>query len=474
MPPSPGRVRQLEAFLSTTVVQELRDTNLMPSGIEEAIGVKVEKAKTASIKGRFSHGFMWAHEARGYNAVMPSTVRRLSASITDEADKQIDTWELTPAWFYDGISLPGPLLHLNELGDSNAIDLVTTAADDMMNVREIEAMRRLWGDGSARLCTIQAVANSGAATFRVKHVNMTAGAPAFSQSGERGAKWLRPGRYVTIVNPATGAVVCSGKILGAQQDGVGYDTVRIYPALSANLTPGMILVPGDYDANAYGQESNGFANIFDPALVEQVHLGIDRSQCPEAGMYSELDFTSSGASGVAEYFVQFIPGLLRRIHRIFNQATGEREILWLLRGATKDELAWRSELRASVDGDYAPSSLMAQANQGGAMGQGKFYDGVAKYTFMDEDVKVSFVVDNECAPPNEALGLIPGNVTRFVFEETSPLDPPLNSSTARRADTTKDVNSRYYRGSENVMSKQPWKSARIRQLLTTDERMPIR
>lgn len=473
MPPSPGRVRQLEAFLSTTIVQELRDTNLVPSGIEEAIGVKVEKATTASIKGRFSHGFMWAHEARGYSAVMPSTVRRLSASITDEADKQIDTWELTPAWYYDGIQLPGPLLRLNELGDSNAIDLVTTAADDMMSVREIECIRRLWGDGSARLATVQAVANSGASSFRVKHVDMTTN---YRYSGERGAKFLRPGRYVRIVNPATGAVVGSQsyKILGAQQDGVGYDTVRVYPALDTGLTPGMILVPGDYDANAYGQESNGFANIFDPGLVEQVHLGIDRSQCPEAGMYAELDFTTAVGEGDPAHFQQMVPGLLRRQHRIFNQATGEREIIWILRGATKDELAWRSELRASVDGDYQPSSLMAQANQGGAMGQGKFYDGVAKYTFLDEDLKVSFVVDNEGAPPNEALGVIPGNVVRKVFEEPGPLDPPLNSANARRPTTNIDVNARYYRGSENVMSPQPWKSARIRQLLTTDERLPIR
>lgn len=477
MPVAPGRVRQLEAFLSQTVPKTIEDTNVVPMGVEAALGVKVQTAKSPSIKGMFAHGFMHNVMHLGYGETIPGTTNQLSSTVTHVGDKQLNEWELLPCWEYAGIDLPGPVMRLAELGSDAPMDLLAAAAADMMEVRKLERIRQLWGDGSGKLATIQAAASSGDVSLLVRRVDMTD--PGYKYAHERGAKYFRPGRLFGVVNPATGARVGTAAhvvVSVDSQSSAGVDRVNFSPPLSADITPGMVLVPATYNALAYEREPNGFENIFDPGFVEPIHMGVDRRDCPEAGLYPELIFGTTGAEGDVTHFQVWTAGLLRRIHRAFSITTGEKKIDWVTRSGTKDELAYRSELRESEAGNNVPSELMSRANQGGGQGTAQFYDGVAKYSFMDEDVTVSFVVDNEGAPPNRALGIAPGYLERWNFDAFHALEGYSKALGGGAVQTSPTIDNwrKNYRGSSNLMSRRPFAAARIDNILHTDDVLPVR
>lgn len=472
-----GRARQIESLMGVQVIKDLQDMNVVDDGPDNRFGAEVVPAEGATIEGFFKQGFIYNVEARGFDENLPSTTRPLTSTFSDTGDQNIAKWNLEPIFVYAQIDIPGPTEHLNKLGNKAFLNVLNTQVSSMMTVRSMEMKRYWWSSGEARLATCSDTAASGTSSVQVKRSDAASG---YKYSGERGGRWCRPGRVGVWINPQTGARVGSRayKVRSVDaQPAYGYDRLNFTMALDADITPGMLFVPGDYDGNAYRKEPNGALNIYDDGTVESNHLGVDREDFKEAGLYPELIFGVAAAEGTVAHFQKWTDGLTERVVDMYHQATGETNVTFYARREVLRELTWQDEIRESLPGGTGlPSERMTRTNQAGGRGPGNFSGGAKSFVFYHDDVQVSFAQDAE-APPNGALGKAAGYLKKYIFEPWHAEDgfgSTVNGAKAFYTDPKKDMKRWRYREMENAMSERPFAACRIDNILTQQDVTPIR
>lgn len=471
--PTAAPAQQRYAGIYKTLVKDLEDLNMAPEGLMSKLGVKTKPAEGVPIEGEWMDGFMWNSGNRGFDDYMPSTLAQMDSSTTEAADIRKRRWSLNPVMDYAGIHEYGPVIGLSKFAKGKMGFGLTEVVKNTLAVRAFELDRKIVGDGTGTLATVFELASSGTRQIKVKrHDTLNK-----RHAGEFGATPLiHKNRVVVAMNPSTGAMIGTAAhrvddII--QQPDFGYDIIVLKTPLTADVPVNARIVAGDYKANSWGKEPNGLGNIFDTGQNFESFMGISRLDFEKAGLLPGMEFAPTLGEGVDGHFVPVLHGNLKRYLDIYHGATNETGILLFLRESTRREYPYKQEIRQAASGIDDPSEFMARAGQGGGLGSGRFALG-EKGTDMYHDAVQVQTVTSIFARPGETLGMKPGMLTNYVFEDWHDLGgyEDGNGGRAVRPTQDKDTNIRFMRQQSNVHCTYPFKSFKAKQQLTQEDVIP--